>query len=119
MAVGSEMDRMEQRFGPEAARRFSDAYRHFEHTHHQCMTDPHWYLALLGVSPGCQGRGIGRALLTPVLRRADQEGLPCYLETFVSANVPFYEHRGFQVVEAGVEPLSQIAFWAMKREPLG
>lgn len=60
---------------------------------------------------------MGGALLTPIFQRADQEGLPCYLETFVSANVPFYEHRGFKVVEAGVEPQSQVAFWAMKREP--
>ena len=68
--------------------------------------------------PRCQGQGIGRALLTPVLQMADHEGIPCYLETFVWDNVPFYEHRGFQVVDAGVEPLSQITFWAMKRLPL-
>ncbi len=116
-AVGSEMEQMGQRFGPQASRRFTDAYRHFEHIHHQWMAGPHWYLALLGVSPRCQGQGIGRALLTPILQRADQEGLPCYLETFVSTNVPFYEHRGFQVVDAGVEPQSQLAFWAMKRDP--
>jgi GNAT superfamily N-acetyltransferase len=117
VAVWSEMDQMEQRFGPEAYRRFTEAYRHFEHIHQQWMAGPHWYLALLGVSPRCQRQGIGSALLTPVLQRADQEALPCYLETFVSANVPFYEHRGFQVVEAGVEPESQVTFWAMKREP--
>jgi GNAT superfamily N-acetyltransferase len=116
-AVGSAMEQMEQRFGPEAARRFTEARRHCEHIHHQLMTGPHWYLALLGVSPRSQGQGIGGALLTPVLQRADQEGLPCYLETFGSQNVPFYEHRGFQVVYAGVEPQSQLAFWAMKREP--
>lgn len=117
LTVKSEMDQMEQRFGSEAYYRFTDTYRHFEHIHHQSMTGPHWYLALLGVSPHCQGQGIGSALLTPILQRADQEGLPCYLETFVSANVPFYEHRGFQVVDAGAEPQSQVAFWAMKREP--
>lgn len=118
VTMWSEMDQMEQRFGPEAYRRFTEAYRHFEHIHHQCMVGPHWYLALLGVSPHCQRQGIGGALLTPILQRTDQEGLPSYLETFVSDNVPFYEHRGFRVVETGVEPQSQIAFWAMKREPL-
>ena len=117
-AVGSEMDQIGQRFGPEADQRFTKAYQHFDHIHHQCMVGPHWYLALLGVAPRCQRQGIGRALLTPVLQRADQEGLPCYLETFVSDNVPFHERRGFQVVDAGVEPLSQITFWAMKRLPL-
>jgi GNAT superfamily N-acetyltransferase len=118
VAVGSEMDQIEQRFGPLAYRRFTEAYRHFEDIHHQCMAGPHWYLALLGVCPRSQRQGIGRALLTPVLERADQEGLPCYLETFVADNVPFYEHRGFRVVDAGVEPQSQVFFWAMKRLPL-
>jgi GNAT superfamily N-acetyltransferase len=116
-AVGSEMDQMEQRFGPQAYHRFTNTYRHFEHVHHQRMAGPHWYLALLGVSPRCQGQGIGRALLTPVLQRADRDRLPCYLETFVSDNVPFYEHRGFRVIDAGVEPQSQVSFWALKREP--
>lgn len=116
-AVWSEMDQMEQHFAPEAYRRFTEAYSHFEQVHHQWMPGPHWYLALLGVSPPCQRQGIGGALLTPILQRADQEGLPCYLETFVHNNVPFYGQRGFKVVEAGIEPESKVAFWAMKREP--
>jgi GNAT superfamily N-acetyltransferase len=117
VSVWSEMDQMIQRFGPGPYGRFTEAFRHFEHIHHQCIAGPHWYLALLGVSPECQRQGIGGALLTPVLQRADQEGLSCYLETFVSDNVPFYQHRGFEVVEVGVEPQSKIAFWAMKRAP--
>jgi GNAT superfamily N-acetyltransferase len=116
-AQGAGWSEMEQRFGPEASRRFTEAIRYCGHIHHQLMAGPHWYLALLGVSPRSQGQGIGGALVTLVLLRADQEGLPCYLETFGPDNVPFYEHRGFQVVYAGVEPQSQLAFWAMKREP--
>jgi GNAT superfamily N-acetyltransferase len=117
VAVWSEMEQMGQHFGPEAYHRFTEAYHHFERIHHHSMAGPHWYLALLGVSHRYQRRGIGGALLLPMLRSADQEGLPCYLETFVSDNVPFYEHRGFRVVEAGVEPRSQVPFWAMRREP--
>jgi ribosomal protein S18 acetylase RimI-like enzyme len=65
VAAGSEMDQMEHRFGPEAHRRFTQAYRHFEDIHHRRMAGPHWYLALLGVSPSGQRQGIGRALLLP------------------------------------------------------
>jgi GNAT superfamily N-acetyltransferase len=117
VSAWSNMDQMAHRFGPEAYRRFTEAFRYFEHVHHRCVAGPHWYLALVGVSPGCQRQGIGGALLTPVLRRADQEGLPCYLETFVSENLCFYERRGFQVVEAGLEPQGKVAFWAMTRKP--
>jgi GNAT superfamily N-acetyltransferase len=116
-AAGSAQNHTKQLLGPAAARRFSDAYRHFEQVHHRLMTKPHWLLTLLGVSPCCQRQGIGGALLAPRLQRADREDIPCYLETFVPANVPFYEHHGFRVIDAGVEPQSRIPFWSMAREP--
>ena len=34
---------------------------------------PHWYLAVLGVDPGRQGRGFGSHLMQPVLERCDAE----------------------------------------------
>jgi predicted GNAT family acetyltransferase len=112
-------DRMELRFDHGAYHRFSSACRHFERVRQQCMAGPHWHLGRHGVSPEWRGRGVGRALLSPVLQRADHECLPCYVETFVPRNVPFYEHLGFRVVDAGVEPLSHVPFWAMTRRPSG
>ncbi|MFN8595302.1 MAG: GNAT family N-acetyltransferase [Anaerolineae bacterium] len=41
-----------------------------------------WYLSILGVTPQRQGRGLGRALLTPTLREADRAEARCFLETF-------------------------------------
>lgn len=58
--------------------------------------EPHWYLALLAVDPDWQGRGLGGALLRPGLERADDEGLPCYLETQKEANLAFYGRYGFE-----------------------
>jgi GNAT superfamily N-acetyltransferase len=43
--------------------------------------EPHWYLAVLGTAPAHQGRGIGSALLAPVLGICDRDGLPAYLES--------------------------------------
>jgi GNAT superfamily N-acetyltransferase len=83
-------DQMELRFDHGAYHRFTSACRHFERIHRQCAGGPHWYLGLLGVPPEWQYRGIGRALVAPVLHRADHERLPCYLETFVPGNVPFF-----------------------------
>jgi GNAT superfamily N-acetyltransferase len=115
----SDVDEIRRVFGPEAYERFVGAFSYFRHVHHEVIESPHWYLELLGVAPQRQGQGIGKALLLPVLQRADAEGLACYLETFTERNIPFYEANGFQVAQAGVEPQSQIPLWAMKREAQG
>jgi len=39
----------------------------------------HYYLGHLAVHPMVSGKGIGQALLQPVLQLADRDQLPCYL----------------------------------------
>lgn len=79
---------------------------------------PHWYLLALGVAPTQQGRGLGSALLHPILARADTDGLPCYLETFTADLVAFYQKQGFRVV-AEDHVRGGPAFWAMVRDAQG
>lgn len=78
--------------------------------------EPHLYLSILGTDPSQQGRGIGSALLGPGLRLADEDGLPCYLESSKESNVAFYARHGFTLREVitlpGGPPL-----WLMWREP--
>lgn len=88
-----------------------------EQYHHQDMPQPHWYLMLLGVAPTYQGQGIGSLLLQPVLKQADHEGLPCYLETSTEAAVRFYQRHGFEIVRKSQELANTARFWTMKREP--
>ena len=57
---------------------------------------PHWYLYAIGVEPARQGSGAGGALLRSRLARCDQEGQPAYLESSKLANVPLYQHFGFE-----------------------
>jgi ribosomal protein S18 acetylase RimI-like enzyme len=59
----------------------------------------HWYLHYLGVEPRCQGRGIGGALLTPVLKVCDEEGIGAYLESSTERNRALYERNGFSVTD--------------------
>ena len=56
---------------------------------------PHWYLAFIGIDPTMQGRSIGRGLLAPVLRVADQTSTLCYLETPFARTREFYRRLGF------------------------
>lgn len=72
---------------------------------------PHWYLSLIAVEPEHQGEGVAGSLLRPMLARADEEGLPCYLETADPANVPFYEKYGFEVIVGEIEADSGVRFW--------
>ncbi len=75
---------------------------------------PHYYLAILGTDPDEQGRGIGSALLQPILARCDQERVPAYLESSKESNLPFYERHGFRVVEELQVPGGP-RLWAMER----
>ncbi|HET6329050.1 MAG TPA: GNAT family N-acetyltransferase [Planctomycetaceae bacterium] len=86
--------------------------------HEKYAIGPHWFLATIGVDPAHQGRGIGSALIAPVLARADEQRIPCYLETHTTGNVRLYERHGFRVVEHIENPTS-VPLWAMLRAPAG
>lgn len=80
--------------------------------------EPHYYLPVVGTRPERQGRGIGSAVLAPVLQRCDQEGLPAYLEATSARNQALYLRHGFEVTrEIGLPDGPTIR--AMWREPQG
>ena len=78
--------------------------------------EPHWYLQMLGTEPEWQGRGIGSALLAPILQRCDDTGERVYLEASKEKNIPFYDRHGFVVTEEMHVPRGP-TMWAMWREP--
>jgi ribosomal protein S18 acetylase RimI-like enzyme len=101
---------------PRAARdRFFGSMRFIDGHHKELMKRPHWHLWALGVAPEAQGRGIGGALLRPILDRADADIVPCYLETQTEANVAFYRKRGFEVVREERMPDMDLPIWFMIR----
>ncbi|HEV2924279.1 MAG TPA: GNAT family N-acetyltransferase [Solirubrobacteraceae bacterium] len=61
--------------------------------------EPHYYLAFIGVEPEWQGRGLGAAVLAPVLKRCDDERMPAFLEASTPRNRGLYERHGFSVTE--------------------
>ena len=75
--------------------------------------DPHYYLGVLGVAPGEQGRGIGSTLLASfcALSAADPRSAGVYLETANPANLPLYRRGGFAVTGEGT--LGTATLWCM------
>ncbi|KAJ5937883.1 Acyl-CoA N-acyltransferase [Penicillium verhagenii] len=62
--------------------------------------DPRGYFFcnMVAVGPEAQGRGVGRLLFEAVTKRADEEGVKCYLESSKNVpNVQIYERMGFEM----------------------
>ncbi len=94
------------------------ALRFLEEVDKQHPSEPHWYLGVLGTGPAYQGKGIGSALMQPVLERCDREGLPAYLESSKEQNIPFYSRHGFEVT-GEITAMGGPTLWPMWREPQG
>jgi ribosomal protein S18 acetylase RimI-like enzyme len=103
---------------PWALIRYVATMAKLERLHERDVHGPHWYLAVLGVDPPRQGQGVGGSIIQPVLRRADMERLPCYLETGKEIDVRFYRKHGFEVLTEGDLPLGGPRYWTMLREPV-
>jgi ribosomal protein S18 acetylase RimI-like enzyme len=116
-AQAAGLDEMPSRFGEAAQARFRRCVGPLEELRAKHVPEPHWYLGILGVEPKEQGRGIGGALMAPVLARADADVIRCYLATHKEKNVLLYERHGFRVVVDDVVPDGGPRYWTMLREP--
>ena len=83
-----------------------------KHPHEQ-----HYYLPFVGVVPEWRGRGLGAALLRPVVERCDRERMPAYLEASAPRNRGLYERLGFVVTEEFRLGKGSPPLWRMWREP--
>jgi ribosomal protein S18 acetylase RimI-like enzyme len=116
--VASGMNEIATIIGPAAYQRYRDVVSREWQARERDMDDDCWYLFLLGVEPRLQHRGLGGALIRPVLERADAARVPCYLETENERNVAFYKKQGFDLIVNGEEADSTgVRFWSFKRLP--
>jgi ribosomal protein S18 acetylase RimI-like enzyme len=79
--------------------------------------EPHYYLDSLGVVPEWQGRGLGSALMAPVLERCDSERMPAYLNAGSPRSRELYRRHGFVVQEEFRLPDDGPPLWRMWRSP--
>ena len=102
--------------GPAAFQRLMTFLAIATEFHKKLVPEKHCYLLFLGLEPEWQVKGVGTALITPILRMADDNQLPCYLETNKARNLVFYGKMGFEVREKGLVPDGP-EVWGLVRAP--
>jgi ribosomal protein S18 acetylase RimI-like enzyme len=83
--------------------------------HAKYADQPHFYLDNLGVTPSAQGKGLSSKLIRPFLHMADEQKVIAYTDTVTEANVPLYQHFGFELVEASPVENTGITVYALRR----
>ena len=83
---------------------------------HHLPKEPVWYLHFAGCDPAHQGKGIGGAAIRAGLARADDDGIPAYLETADPKNLGIYIALGFALVHEW-DVSGGPHFWGMQRKP--
>jgi GNAT superfamily N-acetyltransferase len=78
------------------------------------LLETHWHVGPVGVEPGFQGMGLGRAAMRLLCDEFDEHHRLAWLETDKPENVRFYIGLGFEVTEE-VSMLTS-RFWFMRRE---
>jgi ribosomal protein S18 acetylase RimI-like enzyme len=79
------------------------------------LLEPHWHVGPVGVEPGFQSMGMGRAAMRLLCDEFDEHHQLAWLETDKPENVRFYVGMGFEVVEEVPMPTSR--FWFLRRDP--
>lgn len=97
--------------------RFPVSMRFFAAADRLHPDEPHWYLDLVGTHPEHQGKGMGAALLRPVLDRCDKEGLPVWTYSSNPENLAFYHRLGFEVLDEVVLIKNAPTVFPIRREP--
>ena len=80
------------------------------------VDDRYWYLSIIGILPEFQNRGLGAALIEPVLEKTDALGVPTYLETFSTRNQGFYRRLGYRAAARFFEPTIGADYTLMTRD---
>lgn len=79
------------------------------------LDESHWHVGPVGVEPGFQQMGMGRAAMGMLCEEFDEHGRVSWLKTAKPENVRFYIGHGFYVVEESSMLAAHL--WFMRRDP--
>ena len=77
--------------------------------------EPHWHVGPVGVEPGFQSMGMGRAAMRLLCDEFDEYGRLSWLKTVKPGNVRFHRGLGYEVVDES--PMLSAHLWFMRRPP--
>ena len=77
--------------------------------------EPHWHVGPVGVEPGFQSMGMGRAAMRLLCDEFDEYGRLSWLKTVKPGNVRFYRGLGYEVVDES--SMLSAHLWFMRRPP--
>ena len=103
--------------GEKALAAYSDIVEFMDQQSKGVIAGNTWYLSILGITPESQGKGLGGALVRPVLETTDALGVSAYIESFTPSNFGFYEHLGFKTVKTAFEPVTGSEYAIMVHDP--
>jgi hypothetical protein len=86
--------------------------------HKKLVPTSHWYLSTIGIDPKHQGKGIGRRMLSFMIKQIAKDHKTIFLETNSRRNVKFYKLFGFRNLHKALTPGTNIYHWSMIRCPI-
>jgi len=104
------------KMGIQASKRIRPIENYNTEVHREFAPGDHWYLQTLGVEPTHQGKGYGSLLMEYMLEKIDNiNPLSIFLETSTEINVKFYKRFGFEEMQEGKIPETDVDQWYLLR----
>ena len=98
-------------------KRTMTVFKYEEERHKHLVPYDHWYFQNIAVKPEEQGKGYGGLLISTMLKTIESEGLPVYVETNTEKAMSIYQKYGFEILEHGIIPKTDVPLWCMLRKP--
>ncbi len=98
-------------------KRIMTVFKYEEERHKHLVPYDHWYFQNIAVKPEEQGKGYGGLLISTMLKTIESEGLPVYVETNTEKAMSIYQKYGFEILEHGIIPKTDVPLWCMLRKP--